>query len=68
MVGDEGRELRVGGLVFRPAGMPEEANETTSREVKSGRVKVSFSKSADHGSSLMNASAWSTSFWNLRLW
>ena len=40
-----------------PAGMPEDANETTSREVKSGRVKESFSKSSDHGSILIKSVA-----------
>jgi len=40
-----------------PAGMPEEAKETTSSDVKSGRVNVSFSKSSDHGSILMKSVA-----------
>lgn len=47
---------------FIPAGMPELAKESTSSEVKSGGVNLSFSKSDDHGSLGIIDGAASTSF------
>lgn len=47
---------------FIPAGIPELAKESTSRDVKSGGVKVAFSKSEDHGSLGIIDGAVSTSF------
>ena len=49
-----------------PAGIPDDAKVTTSREVKSGRRNASFSNSLGHGRSSMNCAARSTSVWNLR--
>ena len=48
-----------------PAGMPELAKESTSREVKSGRMKRSFSYAVGQGSSGKKCSALSTSSPNL---
>lgn len=45
-----------------PAGIPELAKVSTSSEVKSGGVNVSFSKSDDHGSLGIIDGAASTSF------
>lgn len=46
--------------MFIPAGIPDPANDKTSRLVKSGLKKVSFSKSLDHGSLGIIDSALST--------
>lgn len=48
-------------------GVPEHANATISRFVKSGFEKVSFSKSEDQGNFLIKPSAKSTSVLNLAL-
>ena len=45
-----------------PAGIPELAKESTSREVKSGGENRSFSKAEDHGSLGIIDGAASTSF------
>ena len=45
-----------------PAGIPELAKESTSREVKSGGENRSFSKAEDHGSLGIMDGAASTSF------
>ena len=53
--------------ILIPAGIPLEANDTTSSDVKSGRRNLSFSKSTPHGRRGRNTSAESTSCENLEL-
>ena len=53
--------------MLMPAGIPEPANERTSREVKSGDRNLSFSNSALHGSMGMNIGDFSTSSPNARV-
>lgn len=53
--------------MLMPAGMPEPPKARMSREVKSGRRKVSFSYSLGHGRWAKRCSAPSTSAWNLAL-
>lgn len=55
------------GKTSLPAGIPELAKESTSRDVKSGGVNLSFSKSEDHGSLGIMDGAASTSFWKARV-
>jgi len=50
-----------------PAGIPELANDRTSRDVKSGGVNVSFSKSEDQGNLGIMDGAASTSFLKARV-
>lgn len=46
--------------MLMPAGIPEPANDNTSKLVKSGLKNLSFSKSLDHGSFGIMLSAAST--------
>lgn len=50
--------------ILIPAGMTLPEKVRTSNEVKSGRKKVSFSRSLPHGSNFMKPSAPSTNFPN----
>lgn len=50
-----------------PEGIPELANDSTSRDVKSGGVNVSFSKPEDQGNLWIMDGAASTSLWKARV-